>query len=202
MDCVGKLADQAMQNAGEEFALVGYSMGGRIAILAALELLRRGHPPSTLVLLSAGLGYSHESERAKRRKLDEEWATLAEKDPEEFWLHWYQQDLFSSYFALPAAKRAKWEKSRIPMELGALSWQLRKLGPGNHEDLAPILGQLLEKGLRVLYIVGELDKKYLELAKKVQAMEGATVAVLAGAGHILPFEAPEAVAHEIQEYFR
>jgi len=198
--CAISIADQIELAGARKFALGGYSMGGRLALFTAIELFARGIPPSRLILVSAGLGLSSEEEQKERRHLDAEWASLAENDPAAFWQRWYEQPLFASYRAMPSEIRADWENSRNPMDIGRLSEQLRNLGPGNHESLFPLLEGLLEKGLRVLYIVGELDKKYLELSRKVGEMGGAKVESIPGAGHILPLEAPEVLASKIRAF--
>jgi len=57
---------------GERFALVGYSMGGRLALHTALAMPER---VSRLVLVSTGAGIEDPAARAARRTADE---TLAE----------------------------------------------------------------------------------------------------------------------------
>lgn len=200
--CALSLADLIEQSGQTQYALSGYSMGGRLAVLTALELFARGLPPARLILVSAGLGLASVEEQRERRRIDGEWADLADKNSALFWERWYAQPLFSSYRALPSEARSHWEKSRIPMDIGALSSQLRHLGPGNHENLFPLLQGLLEKGLRVLYIVGDLDKKYLELSRKVGELKGAQVSIIPGAGHILPLESPESLASEIRSFLK
>jgi 2-succinyl-6-hydroxy-2,4-cyclohexadiene-1-carboxylate synthase len=201
IECAKELAAQIAPAAEEGIVLVGYSMGGRLAILMARELADSGTPLSALVLLGAGMGFASEVERENRRKADAAWADLAGQDQDEFWLRWYQQEIFASFSSLAPSVKQSWKDSRIPMNIGVLSQHLRHLGPGNHEHLSPVLERLAEKGLRVLYIVGELDKKYLELSRNMQKM-GASVMVVPGAGHILPLEAPEAVATEIRGFLK
>ena len=200
VQCASALADEIEKSAAGAFALGGYSMGGRLAILTAVELFSRGIPPSKLVLVSAGLGLSSEKERSARNAADAAWADLAARDPQEFWRNWYDQELFASYRALPPDRKQGWEKARLSMNIGRLMGQLRHLGPGRHEHLVPLLEGLLEKGVRVLYIVGELDKKYVELSRIVGEMKGAQVTVIPDAGHILPLETPELLANKIRDF--
>jgi pimeloyl-ACP methyl ester carboxylesterase len=86
------------------------------------------------------------------------------------------------------------------MDIGALSSQLRNLGPGSHGDLFPILKSLPARGVRVLYIAGDLDKKYVKLSEKVGKVAGISVEIIPGAGHILPLEAPAELAGRIQRF--
>ncbi len=200
--CALAIADIIEKTAGGKFALAGYSMGGRLALLVAVELFARGLPPSRLILVSAGFGSADMQEKADRRRKDEDWAALAETNQKRFWEEWYGQALFSSYRSLPPSTKASWENLRLSMDIGSLTKQLRNLGPGNHEDLFPVLEGLTEKGLRVLYIVGELDKKYLELSRMAGEKSGARVSVITNAGHILPLEAPEELASEIRDFLK
>lgn len=197
--CAKTLARQ-LEAAKAPIAITGYSMGGRISLLAAEQLAASGRMPSALILVSAGLGIASEAERAKRRQQDEEWAALAHRDPALFWDRWYEQEIFASLQALHPEIKLLWEEARISMNIEALSSQLRHLGPGCHEDLRPVLSGLLRKGLRVLYIVGELDKKYLDLSKSVLEIGKATVVTVPGAGHVLPLEAPKVLAGEIRKF--
>jgi pimeloyl-ACP methyl ester carboxylesterase len=197
-DCALRLANAVRKHTAGLFVLCGYSMGGRMALLAARELLARGRGPEALVLVSAGLGFGTEEERKERRRRDEAWAELAERSPEEFWKRWYEQDLFSSLQGLEPKKREEWLKNKTPPEI--LTAQLRNLGPGRHEDLFPLLGELHANGIRILYIHGELDKKYTELSRKVRGLKGLAVASIPGAGHILPLEAPDAMAERIARF--
>lgn len=199
--CAAAMVREFRTRAKPPWALVGYSMGGRISLLALEMLAHFKVPlPSHLVLVSAGLGLASEEERAARRAKDAEWAELAATDPDEFWLRWYAQDLFASFRGLPPGHREEWEKARNSMDIGALSNQLRNLGPGSHGDLFPLLEALPGRGVRVLYIVGDLDKKYVELSRKVGKVDGITVEILPGAGHILPLEAPAALAAAILRF--
>lgn len=172
--------------------LCGYSLGGRLAILLAEELCRRGTPPKGLVLLAAGLGFPSSVESGERAKIDEEWADLATRNPEKFWEDWYRQPLFTSLAALPEARRQAWLARRKSMDSRVLAHQLRALGPARHEYLLPKLQSLKNSGISVLYITGDLDKKYLQLEAKLAA-EGFSTLRLAGSGHLLPLEAPAAL---------
>jgi 2-succinyl-6-hydroxy-2,4-cyclohexadiene-1-carboxylate synthase len=197
-----KFMKDAEDHASGSFALCGYSMGGRLALLAAAGFLDKRRKPDSLILVSSGLGLENESERSARNAQDEEWALLAEKNRDDFWKAWYQQDLFKSYHSVAEAKRAAWEESRKSMDISALTSQLRKLGPGRHENLVPLLKNLTSKGMRVLYLAGELDKKYVETSKQVQGIPGVTVETIPGAGHVLPLEAPEALAMRLIKFLK
>lgn len=181
--------------------LCGYSMGGRVALLLAEELLRRQIPPAGVALLSAGTGISGEKERELRNQIDEQWAKLAAENPEKFWQDWYRQPLFASFSALPAHLQNEWLIERKSINFNYLSQQLRDLGPAKHPDLLPIFPKLRAASISVLYLAGELDKKYLDLAQILAKQERATVEIIPGAGHILPLEAPQKIAERLRAFF-
>jgi pimeloyl-ACP methyl ester carboxylesterase len=53
----------------------------------------------------------------------------------------------------------------------------------------------------VLYVAGELDAKYAGLAETYASL-GAKTELVPGAGHVLPLEAPEAVAMRVARFLR
>lgn len=201
-ECALALAGEVSKQMSGSFALSGYSMGGRMAILAARALLERKRKPDALILVATGLGGGSEEERASRNHTDEAWAALAGTKPEEFWQKWYEQDLFASFRALPEATRKTWLEQRAAIDPGELASQLSNLGPARHGDLFPVLKDLAAKGVRVLYLAGELDPKYAELAQKVGTIPGVKAEVLQGAGHVLPLEAPDALAQRIAKFIK
>jgi 2-succinyl-6-hydroxy-2,4-cyclohexadiene-1-carboxylate synthase len=74
------------------FHLVGYSMGGRIA------LQRFAKQAKTLTLMSVHPGLKTEEEKKERLKSDQKWADLLLELPiDEFLARWYDQPIFKSY---------------------------------------------------------------------------------------------------------
>ncbi len=75
-----------------KFHLVGYSLGGRIA------LQRFRDRALSLTLLSVHPGLKTEEEKAKRLKSDEAWANLLLQLPiDEFLNRWYDQSIFKPF---------------------------------------------------------------------------------------------------------
>jgi 2-succinyl-6-hydroxy-2,4-cyclohexadiene-1-carboxylate synthase len=196
-DCARELAIASEQEKAP-VVLAGYSLGGRIA-LAASELM--GSNLRGLILISAGFGHPSEKEQEIRRLADAEWATLAEQNPPAFWQKWYQQDLFASFQELPEGAKEGWIQRRKSVPPPSIAHHFRSLGQGNHPFLLPTAKNLLQRGVPILYLAGEKDKKYAALAKEM-AMIGATSKIAPNAGHILPLEAADFLVKEGNEFLK
>ena len=164
------------------FTLCGYSMGGRVALALALRIPRR---VQRLVLVSASPGLSDAGERAARRAADEALADRIEAiGVDAFAREWAAQPLFAGQ---PAEVAAAAHADRLRRSAGELAAQLRGLGTGAMPSLWERLGEL---PMPVSAVVGEQDPKFRAIAERM----GFPVAVVPGAGHALPLEAPAAVA--------
>ncbi len=188
-----------LQKLGEPIYLVGYSMGGRIALQIS-ELLPKNILKG-LALLSTGLGFSLEQERKKRIELDEKWAKLAEENPQYFWKSWYEQELFTTFHSLDEAKKTPWIRSRMQISPHKIANQFRNLGQGMHSDLSILLEKRQKQGVPLLYVAGEKDKKYADLAKSLEA-KGILTGLAPKVGHILPLEAPEFLVEKLEDFLK
>jgi 2-succinyl-6-hydroxy-2,4-cyclohexadiene-1-carboxylate synthase len=173
----------------ERFALVGYSLGGRVALHVALAAPER---VSGLVLVSTSAGIEDPGERARRRLSDERLAEDLEREPfEDFIERWRAQPLFAN--EPPEAGRLAREDQRRNRP-DALAAALRGIGTGQME---PIWGRLLELKMPVIVLVGACDEKYQGLGHRmVERLPDARLALAPG-GHGLPLENPMAVANAI-----
>ena len=174
----------------ERFVLVGYSMGGRLALHTALAIPER---VSRLVLLSASAGIADAGERAARRAADEALAAAIEQDTiEEFVERWRRVTLFASDPDWVRDEVAADERRCSPAVLAAT---LRNLGAGS---MAPVWDRLGELHMPVALLAGANDGAYLDAARRLAAaIERATLSVVPAAGHRLALQAPEAVAAAI-----
>jgi 2-succinyl-6-hydroxy-2,4-cyclohexadiene-1-carboxylate synthase len=171
--------------------LCGYSMGGRIALLAAVQ---RPRDFGRLVLVSASPGLRSALERAERRSDDEAlagWLNGATK--EEFVSWWGSQEVFATQ---SESVRAFADADRLRNDPRALAVALRGLGTGVMEPLWDRLGGL---GPSVTLVVGALDEKYVAIAREMEALiPNARLVVAPGAGHAVHLEAPAAVAEVLE----
>lgn len=178
--------------AGGRAAYVGYSMGGRLALHLALA-----HPDlvTRLVLVSATAGIDDPGQRADRRRSDDGLADRIEREGVEAFLRWWlSRPLFAT---LPAGAAAV--DSRLGNTAAGLASSLRRAGTGTQEPLWDRLGEL---SMPVLVVAGELDGAYLDVARRLVEGIGAnaTLAPVAGAGHAVPLEAPEAFAAALEAF--
>lgn len=167
-------------------ALLGYSMGGRVALHVALAAPRRVR---ALLLESASPGIADPESRAARRESDRALAHDIELDGvAAFVARWERLPLWESQRALPEAVRARLRALRLAGDARGLANSLRGLGQGESE---PLHGRLPELRMPVLLLSGALDEAYVAIAREMAAaMPRASVAVTAGAGHAVHLERP------------
>jgi 2-succinyl-6-hydroxy-2,4-cyclohexadiene-1-carboxylate synthase len=172
------------------FELVGYSMGGRLALHVALALPGRVR---RLVLIGASPGIGDAAARAERLAADERLADEVEAMTiEAFADRWAQTAVLADQ---PPAVRAAVAEQRLRNTPAGLAAALRGLGTGALPSLWERLGEL---GVPVDLVVGERDAKFQAIAREMAAaLPAARVHVVAGAGHAVHLEAPEAVAEVI-----
>jgi 2-succinyl-6-hydroxy-2,4-cyclohexadiene-1-carboxylate synthase len=181
------VVDDLSAAAGGRVELVGYSMGGRIALHVALALPARVR---RLVLIGASPGLADPAERAQRRAADERLAEeVASMSIEDFARRWAQTAVLADQ---PPAVRAAVGEDRVRNTPHGLAAALRGLGTGALPSLWERLGELK---VPVDLVVGERDEKFRAIAEEIAAaLPDAKVHVVAGAGHAVHLEAPGAVA--------
>ena len=167
--------------------LCGYSLGGRVALRAALD-----HPGrfGRLVLIGASPGIADAAQRARRRAADDALAARLEgMTIEAFAREWGALQVFATQ---PADVRAFAHADRLRNAPRALAAALRGLGAGVME---PMWDRLYELDLPVTLAAGERDQKYVDIARAMaERVPGSEVVVVEGAGHAAHLEAPEVVA--------
>jgi len=186
--CVGALAELLAAAGGG--SVVGYSLGGRLALQLAVEhpgLVRRA------VIVSSSPGIADEAARQARRAEDECRARRLETlGLEPFLDEWYRQPLFAPLREHPGFPEVLARRRRNDPRLLARS--LRTMGTGTQRSLWDDL-----PGLRtpLLFLAGERDAKFTALAfDAVARCARAEAVIVRGRGHALVEEIPAAVADE------
>jgi 2-succinyl-6-hydroxy-2,4-cyclohexadiene-1-carboxylate synthase len=176
--------------APDRFTLVGYSMGGRIALHAALALPER---IGRMVLIGASPGIADPAERKTRLMDDERLAADIEgMSIEAFARRWAQTPVLAGQ---PPEVLAAAHADRLRNRPAGLAAALRGLG---NAALPSLWERLEEIRIRVALVAGERDEKFRAIAAQMAArLPAAEVIVVPGAGHAVHLEAPARVASVI-----
>jgi len=170
--------------------LVGYSMGGRLALGAALE---HGGLVDSLVLLSASPGIGDAAIRRERLAADRDLADRIEAiGLSAFLEEWLARPWFGGGHIPPPEWRQAEQAARSVGEARGVAEALRRLGQGSQ----PYYGdRLAELSMPVVLGAGSDDAPYAALARRMgAAVARSRVALLAGAGHAVVAERPAEVA--------
>jgi 2-succinyl-6-hydroxy-2,4-cyclohexadiene-1-carboxylate synthase len=162
--------------------LLGYSLGGRLALHALLA----GAQYDRAILLSTGLGIEDESARAARRASDEAWAHRFESDDwDKVIRDWNAQPVLAG----PALPRTRDD------------YDPRALREWSSAVLPPVTSRLHELTIPTLWIAGARDTKYVAEAHRAGSLaRNAQVAIVENAGHRVPWEQQEAFIENVRAF--
>ena len=174
--------------------IVGYSMGGRVALHFALHHRERC---AGLVLESTSPGLESEAARAERRALDASRAERLQEDFEGFLEAWYRQPLFAS-LSFHEGLRARMIEMRKRNDPAELARVLRGMGTG---EMTPLWERLPGLGVATLAVTGAHDERYVAYAKRMARLSpGLSVAIVPEAGHNVHAERPEAYLAHVRAF--
>lgn len=168
----------------EKSIIVGYSLGGRLALKFAAR-----HPEQVkgLILLSTRPGL--DKGRQERILSDEACAKLLETEGMERFLEkWYAQPLFSSFLLPPALL-----KKRLQLSPNRLAKVLRDYSPGRFPNYYLMLKNF---SFPLVFLFGENDITYRRIGKQLQS--DFPVHFIQGCSHAIHLENPLACAEIIQ----
>ncbi|SRR5258707_3294613 len=177
-----------------EAMLLGYSMGGRIALYAAFSGFFRG-----LILESASPGLTDTTEREQRRQSDNALAERIEYEGVEAFIdYWEKLPLFASQNNLPPETRAVLRTQRLNNRASGLANSLRGAGTGVQPALH---ARLPELKLPTLLLAGELDAKFCQIASQMaRSLPQANLHIVPAAGHTIHLEQPALFAGFVNEF--
>ncbi len=173
----------------ERTHLVGYSMGGRLALHVAARL-----PDRVLSLLTIGAHAGLEEEaREGRRQGDEALAQRIEKDGlEAFVGYWSTLPLLAGVERRGPSFTAQLRAERMSNHVAGLAKSLRGMGAGHME---PVWGELAHLECPCTFVAGQLDHGYVASARRLAStVVNGRVEVVLRAGHAAHLERPEAFA--------
>lgn len=174
--------------------IIGYSLGGRVAVELAATVPERVR---SLFLESAGLGIGDERARAERLAHDQVLASrLRSEGLSAFLAKWYAQPLFATLRKSPRfSELLSCRASQDPEELACA---LDGLSQGRQRDRSAVL-----KDFPFAYLAGSEDSKYAALARELsQRHPESLVEICAEVGHNVHFEQPEVFRAALERHLR
>lgn len=182
----------------DEFALLGYSMGGRTALSYAVKYPEK---VTHLLLESASPGLKRASERAARRSNDEALACRIETDGIEAFVDFWQNiPLFATQRDLPDEVQQIIREERLSQTEEGLALSLRSVGTGAQ---ASQWGNLASLSMPVTLITGQLDQKFCTIAEDMaEHIPHVKHIVVEGTGHAIHVENPAEFATIVKEQLK
>ena len=175
--------------------LLGYSMGGRLALYMTLHFPERFEK---VVLESASPGLKTEKDRSHRRQADSQTAqNLENSNIKDFILNWYDRPLFKSLKKSP--KFEKLIESRLTNNPLELAKSLRNMGTGNQPSLWKKLAQ---NQIPILLLAGEDDDKFQRINAEIASFcPAATLKIIPNAGHNIHFENIDNFGSVVRQFY-
>lgn len=173
----------------ERTHLVGYSMGGRLALHTA------AHRPErilSLVTIGAHAGLEEEA-REGRRQGDEALAQRIETDGLEAFIdYWSNLPLLAGVERRGPSFIAQLRAERMSNHVHGLAKSLRGMGAGGME---PVWDQLTRLKCPCTFVAGQLDHGYVASARRLAStVVNGRLEIVLRAGHAVHLERPEAFA--------
>jgi len=173
----------------ERTHLIGYSMGGRLAVHVAVH---RPERLRSLLTIGAHAGLDEEA-REGRRLGDEALAQRIEQDGlEAFVNYWSSLPLFAGLERRGPSFVAQIRAERMGNTVAGLAASLRGMGAGVMEPLWSDIGRV---DVPCTFVAGQLDHGYVASARRLAAsVPNGRVEIVLRAGHAVHQERPDAFA--------
>ena len=175
------------------FTLVGYSMGGRLALAYASH-----YSVKRLILESSSPGLTDTEERFNRKQSDEQLADrILDEGIKPFVDFWEDIPLFHSQRKLSLGKQQAIRQERLAGSEIGLANSLRGFGTG----VQPSFWDKLDKILSPTFLItGEFDEKFNNLAKKMEKyIPNVAHKEIRDVGHAIHVENPELFATIVED---
>ena len=173
----------------ERSHLVGYSMGGRLALHVAA---RRPDRVLSVFTIGAHAGLEEDA-REGRRQGDEALAARIEKEGiEAFVNYWGSQPMFAGIERRGPTYAAEVRAERLRNHAAGLACSLRGMGAG---AMQPLWDDLAHVEFPCTFVAGQLDHGYVASARRLAStVANSRVEIVPRAGHSVHQERPDAVA--------
>jgi 2-succinyl-6-hydroxy-2,4-cyclohexadiene-1-carboxylate synthase len=157
--------------------LMGYSLGGRLALHA---LIRNPYFWKGAIIISAHPGLINPQDKEKRFAADLEWANRFRNE------EW--DSLIQSWNGHGVLADEKFQFKRLELDYSRLdlAYVLEAASLGQQEELREKISQLT---IPILWIVGEQDHVYAQLARSIQLSHPQSqLWIVPNAGHRVPWQ--------------
>jgi 2-succinyl-6-hydroxy-2,4-cyclohexadiene-1-carboxylate synthase len=194
-DCAADLVDLWDHLGVERSHVVGYSMGGRLALHVAVRLPER---TQSLLTIGAQPGL-HGDEREARRERDEMLARRLESSGLDTFVHyWESLPMFAGIARRGPEYLAMLHELRMQNTAAGLAASLRGMGAG---AMDPLWDELDAITVPATFVAGEHDLPFIDVALRMaNSVRDWRFRVVAGAGHAAQFEDPDATAAVLAEH--
>jgi len=183
----------------KEYILVGYSLGGRVALDYART--QQDGNLKALVLESCHTGYQNQDEIDNRYAYDLNWAKrFATQSVIQSLNEWYEQDIFND---LTCQQKSNLVDKRSHNYGVCLANMLLATSLAQQTDATPFLEKnaAQAKPLPVYYCCGEKDNKFKTLGRALAKLKNIQLTEFAGAGHNIHRHSPLQYAQFIKQHF-
>ena len=173
-----------------DYSLLGYSLGGRLAMAYTQEYQ---HRVKQLLLEGAHPGLEKMDEREQRHQSDQQWADRFHHEPvKEVLQDWYQQAVFA---VLSENQRSDLIEVRRHQSGQDLSRAMMAFSLSEQPDYRPFLRQ---NSASVHFLVGERDSKFSKLGQMLLDDDCLNeLHVIQQSGHNIHREQPKALANKL-----
>lgn len=180
------------------FTLLGYSLGGRVALSYVCAFPQR---VERLLLESASPGLQSEEERLTRQHADESLAQMIENQGVQAFVdYWQDIPLFASQKQLSPSAQSSIRAERMAQRKIGLANSLRGMGTG---VMPPLWDQLSSLNIRITLVTGSKDTKFVNIANAMQShLKYAKHYTVEGAGHAIHVENLAKFVTIVEEVFQ
>ena len=182
----------------DQIILVGYSMGGRIALNYAIQRKKR---IKGLILESTTAGIKSNMERDDRFQNDKSLSQKIKNDGVELFVkYWMNLPIFSSQKILPEELINQIIRNKNENTSTGLSNSLLGFSTGK---MSPLWEKLETLNLPTLLIAGGLDDKYYKLNEEMNnLLPSSSLESVNGAGHNIHLEKPSEFVILVNRFLR
>jgi 2-succinyl-6-hydroxy-2,4-cyclohexadiene-1-carboxylate synthase len=177
----------------ERVDLLGYSLGGRVALHFAVHMPGR---VDRLIAESASPGIESDAERQARLASDAALADRIERlGVAAFVDEWQAQPLLALGAHVPAALVEAQRAERLRNSAVGLANSLRGMGAGQQ---TPLWSRLASLDLPVQIIVGQRDGRYCDIAERMHShLPNSVLTIVPDAGHTVHLDQPAQFVHGV-----